>query len=146
MIKLQKCLTLLVCLLAFTSLLPAASDIRLKRRSLQTTEDLQAHRMGPLKRRHLGSSHYLLQFSERPTARQLEALSLRGVRITSYVPDSAVVVAAADETAWEGLGLKYAGRLDELDKLSAEIATTEESNYVVVEFHPDVDMADARLL
>src|SRR5437764_421082 len=109
---LQKSPTLFVCLLVFTALLPAASEVRLKRRTLQTTDDLQAHRLGPLKRRHLGSSHYLLQFSEHPTAAQLEALRTRGIRVMSYNPDAAVVVAAADETAWEGLGLKYAGRLD----------------------------------
>ena len=142
----QKISALFVCLLLLAGTLPADPIIRLKRRSLQTSGDLQAHRIGPLKRRHANSSHYLIQFSAPPSRVEINELRRRGVIVTSYVPDAALVVAAADETSWDDLGITYVGRLDELDKLSAELSSEEAASFVVVEFHPDVDMAEARSL
>ena len=96
--------------------------------------------------RHAGSSHFLIQFKAPATPAQIDELRNRGVRVTSFVPDSALVVAADDETSWEELGLKYVGRLDELDKLSPELSSDQADSFVVVEFHPDVNMAEARAL
>src|SRR5437867_1713769 len=118
----RKIIALFVCPFMLAGVLAADPTIRLKKRLLQTVDDLQAHRVGSLKRRHPGSSHYLIQFSAPPSRAQIDELRHRGVRITSYVPDSALVVAGGDETSWDDLGLRYVGRLDELDKLSPELA------------------------
>jgi len=104
-------------------LLPAQSTIRLKKRLLETSGDLQGRRVGPPKRRQTGSSHFLIQFPAPATPAKIAELRSRGVRVTSFVPDSALVVAAGDEISWDDLGLKYVGRLDELDKLSAGLSS-----------------------
>ena len=142
----RKVAALFVCLLILAGALAAQPVIRLKRRSLEARADMQAHRVGPLKRRHSGSSHFLIQFSTAPSRVQIDELRRRGVRVTSYVPDTALVVAATDGTSFDDLGVTYVGRLDELDKLSAEISNLEVESFVVVEFHADVDMAEARAL
>ena len=93
-----KIASLYVCLLVLSGILPGQSPVRLKRRLLETSDDLQAHRTGPLKRRRSGSSHFLIQFKAPATTDQIAELRSRGVRVTSFVPDSALVVAADDET------------------------------------------------
>jgi hypothetical protein len=146
-----KITTLLVCLLMLAGLLPADQTIRLKRRLIEAPHDLQAHRVGPLKRRHPGSSHYLIQFSTPPTPTQIQELKRRGALIMSYVPDAALVVSAADDVSWDSLDLQFVGRLDALDKLSPMLSpdlTPDGSggNFVIVEFHPDAAMDEARAL
>src|ERR1041384_2091536 len=118
----QKVSTLFVCLIALTGISSAQRTIQLKRRLVQVPNDLEAHRAAPLMRRHSGSSHYLIQFSAPPSAEQIRRLLARGVRITSHVPDAALVGAGADDLSWDGLDLNFVGRLDELDKLSTELA------------------------
>ena len=146
-----KITTLLVCLLMLAGVLPADQTIRLKTRLLQSPDDLQAHRVGPLKRRHVGRSHFLIQFSSPPSDAQIQALKGRGGVIMSYVPDAALVVAAGDDVSWDNLGLRFVGRLDALDKLSPMLSPDltpdgNGGNFVVVEFHPDADMDEARAL
>jgi Predicted Zn-dependent proteases len=142
---------LLVCLFMLAVVLPADQVIRLKRRLAQTPNDLHAHRMGPLKRRQPGSSHFLIQFSSPPSAAQIQELKSRGAVIMSYVPDAALVVSAADEVSWDDLDIRFAGRLDVMDKLSPMLSpdqtpNSQGGNFVIVEFHPDVDMNEARAL
>src|SRR4030095_9036399 len=90
-----------------------------------------------------GSSHFLLEFSARPSHQQIRELRSRGFRITSFVAATSLVVAGPDEASWDGLGLNYIGRLDELDKVSEELVRRNDGNFVIVDFHPDVDMDDA---
>ena len=147
----SKATKLYVCLVVLAGILPADQTIRLKRRLLETPHNLQAHRVGPLKRRYAGSSHYLIQFSTPPTPTQIQELKRRGAVIMSYVPDAALVVSAADDTSWDSLDLQFVGRLDALDKLSPMLSPDQTpdgagGNYVIVEFHPDVDMDEARAL
>lgn len=142
---------LLVCLFMLAVVSPADQLIRLKRRLAQTPNDLHAHRVGPLKRRQPGSSHFLIQFSSPPSAAQIQELKSRGAVIMSYVPDAALVVSAADEISWDDLDIRFAGRLDVMDKLSPMLSLDQTpngqgGNFVVVEFHPDVDMDEARAL
>jgi hypothetical protein len=109
--------------------------------------DLDAYRVGPLKRRHPGKSHYLVQFSSSPSGEQVEALRRRGATIVNYVPDAALVVAAEDDMSWDGLELRYVSRLDTLDKVSENLPADQTTDSaVVVEFHRDVDMDEARAL
>src|SRR5207244_2221610 len=121
----------------------------LKKRLLHTPDDRQAYKVGPLLRRHAGSSHYLVQFSAPPSAEQIQNLRSRGARITSYVPEAALMVSAADDASWDGLDLQFVGRLDELDKLSPQLAADQVPDsdaFAIVEFHSDVDMSEARAL
>ena len=138
--------TLFVCLILGASVLCADPVIRLKKRQLHATADMDAYRASPLKRRHLGNSHYLIEFAAKPLPEQIQKLHSRGFRITSVVPDSALVVAGPDDASWDGLGLNYIGRLDELDKLSPQLLRQPEGNYVIVEFHPDIKAPDMRAL
>jgi len=143
--------TLLVCLLVLAGVLPADQIIRLKTRLLQAPDDLHAHRVGSLKRRHAGKSHFLIQFSSPPSDAQIQELKRRGAAIMSYVPDAALVVSAGDDVSWDDLDLRFVGRLDALDKLSPMLSPDQTpdgagGNFVVVEFHADADMDEARVL
>src|SRR5213594_2618293 len=147
----QKVSTLFVCLIVFIGISSAQRPIQLKKRLFQVPNDLGAHRAGPVMRRHSGSSHYLIQFSAPPSPEQIRQLLARGAIITSHVPDAALVVAGADDLSWDGLDLTFVGRLDELDKLSTELAAEQTAaedtgSLAIVEFHNDVDMNDARAL
>src|SRR5258706_2238417 len=142
--------SLYVCLIMLAGISSAQQTIHLKKRLLRTPDNLEAYRVGPLVRRNVGRSHYLIQFSARPTPAQVQELRNRGARVTSYVPDAGLVVSSPDDSSWDGLDLKYVGRLDELDKLSSHLSERQTLDQmeisVVVEFHNDVAMADARAL
>ncbi|HTM47439.1 MAG TPA: matrixin family metalloprotease [Bryobacteraceae bacterium] len=135
-----------VCLLALSGSSLAQPAIHLKRRSLLAPNNLQDYRVGPLLRRKSGSSHYLIRFSAAPSKTQLQRLKAGGANVVNYVPDASYLVSAPDETSWDGVGLDYVGRLDTLDKLSPLLARSGAEAAVVVEFHSDVDMQEARAL
>jgi len=140
------------CILLVAGLAQAGGPIRLKTRTLDPVEDRNEYRAGPLKSRRPGWSHFLLQFRQPPTAGQIEQIRQRGGLVTSRIPDDAVMVAGPDELDFEGLDLRWAGRLRDVDKLSpelsmaAEMLDMPEAAAYVVEFHPDVDMEEARRL
>src|SRR5262245_51309117 len=126
-----------------------AGEIRLKTRVLTTTTDLTAHQIGPLKRRLEVRSHYLIQFEAQPTAAALAELDRRGVVVTSTTGDLAFMVSGEDGTGWDGLGLRWVGRLRDVDKVSPSLNAPAEgaaAGLFVVEFHADVDMDQAREL
>src|SRR5437879_9177763 len=137
--KLFRSSALSVCLLALAGVSFAQQAVKLKNRILLAPGALQAYRVGPLLRRPSGRSHYLIQFSAPPSPQQIQDLRSRGATINSYVPDAALVVNTADDSTWDGLGLKFVGRLDELDKLSPQLADQSPDDggatYVIVEFH-----------
>ncbi|MDQ6708570.1 MAG: matrixin family metalloprotease, partial [Acidobacteriota bacterium] len=127
------------------TILPGAT-IHLKTRNLETRADRNNFRAGPLKRRYVGKSHYLLQFQGPITREQMEELNARGAVVTSAVPDNAVMVVAGDGFSVEGMGVEWAGRLRAADKLSPALADSGagESSVFIVEFHSDMDMEVAR--
>lgn len=124
--------------------------IRLKTREIRTSEDGQAGSAGFLKRRTAGISHYLLQFREPPGEDLVEELERRGARITGRVPRSGLMAAVPDGMDFGRLGLRWAGRLAGEDKISpllhaaADLRLAPAREAFLVEFHPDVDMQDAR--
>src|SRR5437773_592568 len=144
------CSWLFLFLITLAGTCSAQQPINLKKKLLRTPENLEAYRVGPLLRRNSSASHYLIQFSAPPSPAQVQELRRRGARITSYVPGAGLMVSSPDESAWGGLGLKYVGRLDAADKLSPHLSerqTLEETDFfVIVEFHNDVDMDEARAL
>lgn len=125
----------------------AAERIHLKTKTLETREDLEDYRVGPLKRRRPGRSHYLLQFEGKPGLDQIGELERRGATVTSRIPGSAVMVSAGDDLAFDDLGLRWAGRLRDEDKVSpsiAELTAGEDSGAFIVEFHTDIDLEESR--
>ncbi len=92
-----------------------------------------------------GRSHYLVQFEGQIRPESLQALLARGMR---WLPKSAVMVAASDDPSFDGLPVRWVGRLEDRDKISSMLAAGSNSlgsrHIVVVEFHSDVDMNGAR--
>ncbi|MDQ6699708.1 MAG: hypothetical protein M3Z36_05945, partial [Acidobacteriota bacterium] len=125
--------------------MPGAT-IRLKTRDLVTRSNREDYRAGPLKRRASGSSHYLLKFDGPIGQEQLDELSSRGAAITSSIPDGGLMVVAGDDFTPETLGVEWAGRLRAADKLSLSLDRLPGGvpSVLVVEFHSDMDMDEAR--
>ena len=105
-----------------------------------------AQLISPGPRLTLLRSHLLVQFPQRITPDQISALGRRGIQALAYVPDNGLVVSAPDGIDFSSLGLRWYGRLLPSEKLSPgvlEISLLAQP-WVVVEFHSDVPMADAR--
>jgi hypothetical protein len=73
---------------------------------------------------------------------QLDELRARGATVLNDVPDNAVLVAVERRLDLTGLGVSYAGALDVAVKLSPLIDG--DTNDFIVEFHPDVNLNEAR--
>ncbi|MDQ6704579.1 MAG: matrixin family metalloprotease [Acidobacteriota bacterium] len=131
--------------LGIATILPAAT-IRLKTRDLETRSNREDYRAGPLKRRASGRSHYLLKFDGPISQDQIDELSRRGAVVTSSIPDGALMVVAGDDFTPETLRVEWAGRLRAADKLSLTLdrLPTATPSILVVEFHSDMDMDEAR--
>jgi hypothetical protein len=87
--------------------------------------------------------HLILRFDSRPDARLLEELGHRRIQVLSFVPDSALMVAAGDEPDLDDLGVTWAGPLDPADKISPALASDRSAVYLV-HFHGDVAPERAR--
>jgi hypothetical protein len=127
----------------------AAETIHLKTRDLHPPNDPREYLATPLLRRQWGRSHYLIQFQDGATAKNLLAVRERGALITGYLPNSTVMVSAGDDLTLDGLDVRWAGRLAASDKISPALQTVMNGTgrmVVVVEFHPDVSPVDARAM
>ncbi len=121
--------------------------IHLKTRTIDTANLPADYQAQPsTKRWRAGVSHYLVQFRAPVSDNDRDALAQHGAVITASVPDNAVMVAAGDDFTTEGLNVEYAGRLQPQDKLSPTVQDASDSLTMVVEFHGDVDPADAQAL
>src|SRR5258708_2617817 len=132
--------------LLFVCVLAGQSALRLKSREICRTAPQSADQ---LRRRNPGQMHWSVQFRTPPELAKLDALRSRGARILGYVPDFAFSIAATDDTEFGGLGLYWLGQLEARDKTSPILYVTSDApavQFVVVEFHPDVDMNDARAI
>jgi hypothetical protein len=128
----------------------AAESVHLKTRDIDPLPDRMAYLASPLQRRAAGTSHYLIQFDKPASAEMVEQLRARGVTLTGFVPRSTVVVAAPDDFSLEGLPVRWVGRLEQRDKISpliiAQRGTADGLRTYVVEFHSDVNIAEARVM
>ncbi len=125
--------------------------MHLKSKAVAQWDDAQDYLAAVPKRRASSrNSHVVVEFRNTPQPEQIAELELRGARVLGYVPDNALLVAASDETRFEGLNLRWAGRLRQADKLSRLLDTHEfgsrTSTEVLVEFFPDVDPQEAQAL
>ncbi len=96
-----------------------------------------------------GHSHWLVQFQNAPSLRQLSELRFRGVRVLSYVPDHALSIAAGDDTSWDGLDAHWVGQLQPQEKISPTLTAMLApgvNRAVVVESYSDVDPGDVRAI
>jgi hypothetical protein len=103
----------------------------------------------PHKTRTLGRSHLLVQFLGTPSGDQLTELQNRGGTVLSYIPDFAFSISANDGTPLDGLGVRWIGRLQPGEKVSAELEGLLASGHgvpVLVEFYSDVDANDVRAI
>ena len=128
----------------------AAQTIHLKTRDLEPEANSREYLAHPLKRRSTGSSHYLIQFDRPLSARLFAGLRERGIIVTGYLPQATLMAAAPDDFSLAGLPVRWVGRLEGRDKISPLISSTVHSRRqlqaVVVEFHSDVNMDEARAL
>ncbi|MEX2264953.1 MAG: matrixin family metalloprotease [Bryobacteraceae bacterium] len=126
----------------------SGESLRLKTRNLSPPRDLADRFAAPIKRRSFSRSHYLLQFEGRPGREQIRELARRAAAPTGSVPGFGLIVAAADGLSLEGLNVRWAGRLRAEDKLSPALARIENPSQAgfIVEFHPDVEMEEARAM
>ncbi len=93
--------------------------------------------------------HLILQFYDPPTADLIAALAGRGVAVLQGIPENGLLVAIRRSVSVEGLGVRYAGPFEPEDKISPLILSSglqTWNGYLLVEFHPDVDLNDARSL
>lgn len=96
-----------------------------------------------------GPGHLVIQFAKRPAEAQLDALRARGASVLQDVPDDAVLVYAAEGLDLTGLEITYAAPLAPQQKLSPLLPAPGASfagGTYIVEFHPDVDLNEARRL
>jgi hypothetical protein len=85
-----------------------------------------------------GKAHYLLAFNGPIGQDQMDLLAQAGATVTAFIPDNSLMVAASSSFVPTGLNIQYATRLQPEQKRSAVTTLTS-----VVEFHSDVDPADA---
>lgn len=139
---------LLLTVLGLASL--AAETIHLKTRDFQPPADRTEYLARPVLRRTAGTSHYLVQFQTPVSAGLVQRLRTRGMIVTSYVGRSTLMVSAPDDFSLDGFPVRWIGRLEQRDKISPRIseqaAAGQAPGAYVVEFHPDVNMQEARVM
>jgi hypothetical protein len=125
----------------------APSVLRFKTREIQTDRSKVVTQIDtPVPFR---SGHLLLQFSHPPSAETIASLQARGVTVLHGIPDNGLLVTLSRPASLEGLGAIYAAPLAASDKISPIITANpfeKWKGYYLVEFHPDVDMGDARAM
>jgi hypothetical protein len=119
--------------------------IRLKTRDLPHAASSRMLSRLPERPAGQRQQHYILSFRTAPSPALRRELERRGMRVVASVPDSALMVTAAQGADVSGLDVVWAGALDARDKLSPLVATVA-SGYFLVVFHPDVPPERAREL
>jgi hypothetical protein len=88
------------------------------------------------------NSHLVIEFAGRPDAAQIGELRARGVQVLAHVPDHGVLVAVRGAVDLSGMGIVAAGPLPAAVKISPLLEPG--AAEMVVEFHPDVNLNEAR--
>ena len=92
------------------------------------------------------AGHLILQYDKTPTASDVEELRSRGVKVLGYVPVNGLSVSVRKDTKLDGIEAKWVSRLEPWAKRSADLPADGllAAAVFVVEFHPDVEMDEAR--
>lgn len=91
----------------------------------------------------VAGGHLVVQFAEPPTAEQLSGLRARGAKVLVDIAENAMLVQAPQNLDLNGLGVSFAEPLQPALKISPLIGADSGDDFVV-EFHPDVNINDAR--
>ena len=89
------------------------------------------------------AGHLVVQFADSPSAEQVSGLRARGAKVLVDIAENAVLIQAPGNLDLSGLGVTSAEPLQPALKISPFIGP-ESGDDLVVEFHPDVNMNDAR--
>ncbi len=90
------------------------------------------------------AGHLVVEFAPPPTAAQIAVIRERGAMVLQDMPDNALLISTAQTLDLSDLGIVSIDSLPPLVKVSPLIGVFDSSDYYVVEFHPDVDMNQAR--
>ncbi len=120
----------------------AQGPIRLKAREIDPRAPVSA---APRSENARGFGHYIVQFGSYPGPALRRELARRGIRVLSYIPESALMAAGQAPLDLDGLGVTWLGTLAASDKLSPALSTEPAGAYLVI-FHADTDMEQARAM
>lgn len=87
--------------------------------------------------------HFLIQPHKHPDRGTISRLESRGIRTLGYVPGGGLLVSASLDAALDARDVRWAGAISGSDKFEPGFEESPTGHYVV-EFYPDVDMAEAR--
>jgi hypothetical protein len=96
-----------------------------------------------------GRRHLVIQFEQHPGERQSAELRARGARVLQDIPDNGVLISADRSLDLAGLAVVRAAPLGVAQKISPLLpppGASRSGGIYLVEFHPDVDLNDARRL
>jgi hypothetical protein len=114
--------------------------LHLKTRRIDTTSAKSVDSVrGP---KLFGRRHLLLQFNDPPSADRVAELKRRGVAVLADVPENGLLVSVERRVPLGDLGVRFAGPIEPADKLSPLAGL--DPDFLLVEFHPDVDIDYAR--
>ena len=123
--------------------------IQLKSRTIQTSGISASGITSPFASLAIGAPrriHLIVQFPHVPGLEDTKRLQDRGASILSYIPVNGLMISIDSMLPLDDLGLSWSGPLGAADKISGMLADTVDARVVVIEFHPDTDMAAAREL
>jgi len=101
----------------------------------------------PVRKRSFDRQHVLVQFEGVPSEEAVAELERRGARFVQYVPDSGYLISVWSGLDWWGTKLRVI-RMRAQDKVSPALPKKNNGGKpdgrgaLVVEFHPDVDVAE----
>jgi len=124
--------------------LPAGAQPMLRLKTRAWTPDPDS--LVLLRRRDSLRMHRILQFALPPSGSQIRDLAERGARVLEFVPDTALLVSAPDDFFRDSIA-SLPVLLFDSEKISPllQVILSEQSRVpVVVEFHSDVNVDDAR--
>lgn len=129
-----------ILILIATGLAAAQPSLNFKTRRVDTSSAIPAHELNA---RHAGRQHLIVQFDHAPSPGDIAELKQRGVSVLSDVPENGLIISVARRVPVGDLGIRFAAPVEPRDKISAVAST---SGFVLVEFHPDIDINAARSL
>ncbi len=106
-----------------------------------------ARQLEPVRKRSFDRQHVLVQFEGVPAEEAVAELERRGARFVQYVPDSGYLISVWSGLDWWGTKLRVI-RMRAQDKVSPALPKKNNAGKrdgrgsLVVEFYPDVDLAE----
>jgi Matrixin len=134
-LRVKKLIITLAAIAALAAQSLEAQSLKFKTREISTSAGHATELSHPS-----GSGHLLVQFEHAHTAGQIAELKNRGVNVLEDVPDNGLLVSVTGRVSVGDLGIRFTSPIVPADKISP-IA---KPGFVLVEFHPDVDMNRAR--